>query len=738
MKILIVNQPLNNRGDESAHKALVRTLVREFPTAEVSVLWVNANPNSIMQFSINDNRVSYINIKGRKGISGFTKIALKTGHFWMLYLHPTTYKLIHIYKVYDWVITAPGGICMGGFQNWNHLLMLQIARMTKKKMIYYGRSFGPFPEETSDNRRFKQLSMDMLNYFSFFSIRDYKSELLAQKMGVSYIPTVDTAFLDSPKVEIPNELKEYTAAPYVVFVPNLLIWHYAFKDKLSKVDVINFYKSIIRIIEEKYACNRIIMLPQTFNYGTYNGDDIHFFYELKDSVGDCNISVIPDTYSSDIQQAIISGANCVIGARYHSVVFALNNAVPFVALSYEHKISGLVESLDKKSCMVDISNLSPQNFDEKIREFEKALGEAYADVKAQKVAKQIANNCFDKLKNMMYVDSFQNSSQELRRKITPYHSGSVTFSVTVPAYKSQFLAECIESILSQTYSEFELIIVDDASPEDLKSIVSRYNDDRIRYYKNERGYGAVNVVGNWNKCLEYSHGDFVICMGDDDRLMPTCLEQYNYLIDKYPNLDVYHARFELIDEKSQRHYVNYVDKRDEYESTFDLLANRFKGRYQFIGDHLFRTSTLREKGGFVDLPCAWFSDEISIAHSAGTKGIASTPEVAFQYRVNRSTISNSSNLSKFKIEASNIAEIWYENFINCNSTFCKQERDVLMSLMRKRIIRVKNDCMSYDMSYNLIVGWYKWRKETSILQLLNNWFYGVRLRIGRLYNRIAR
>ena len=87
-------------------------------------------------------------------------------------------------------------------------------------------------------------------------------------------------------------------------------------------------------------------------------------------------------------------------------------------------------------------------------------------------------------------------------------STNIKYSVTVPACKAQFLAECIDSILAQTYKNFELIIVNDASPQDLDSIVSKYDDPRIRYYKNKVGFGAEHVVGNWNKCLEYATGDY--------------------------------------------------------------------------------------------------------------------------------------------------------------------------------------------------------------------------------------
>lgn len=56
------------------------------------------------------------------------------------------------------------------------------------------------------------------------------------------------------------------------------------------------------------------------------------------------------------------------------------------------------------------------------------------------------------------------------------------FSIIVPCYKEIFLKECIESILSQTYQDFELILVNDASPYNIKQIVEQFKDDRISYY----------------------------------------------------------------------------------------------------------------------------------------------------------------------------------------------------------------------------------------------------------------
>lgn len=75
------------------------------------------------------------------------------------------------------------------------------------------------------------------------------------------------------------------------------------------------------------------------------------------------------------------------------------------------------------------------------------------------------------------------------------------YSFVIPAYKSSFLKEAIDSILAQTYTNFELIIVNDASPEDIESIVNSYEDYRIRYYVNSENIGGKNLVAQWNKSI---------------------------------------------------------------------------------------------------------------------------------------------------------------------------------------------------------------------------------------------
>lgn len=235
------------------------------------------------------------------------------------------------------------------------------------------------------------------------------------------------------------------------------------------------------------------------------------------------------------------------------------------------------------------------------------------------------------------------------------------FSVLIPAYKKKYLQECIASVLSQSFQDFEVVIVDDCSPEDIKSVVTIFNDSRISYYRNETNCGSVDVVDNWNICLKYAKGDYVLCIGDDDKLLPNCLEDYDQLISKYPGLGVYHGWTEIINDHSQ--FKDITASRIERESVYSLIWNRWNGRVQqFIGDFVFDRKKLLDKGGFYKLPMAWASDDITAVIMAAEKGIANTSSIVFQYRVSPTTISSKGGY-KTKIDAIKEEKGWFKEFL---------------------------------------------------------------------------
>lgn len=352
MTILIIEQPLNNRGDESAHRGLVNKLIKEYPNIKIKVLFYGRKDKDIDVFRVESSRVEYINIHLGQFVSKYhtriIKVLMMSRLTKLLYLLPGIRNVLKEYKSADFVLCAPGGMNLGGFRDWIHQAFLLLAKYENRKIIYWGRSIGPFSSATYLDRLFKKRSIDLLDYFSFISLRDYKSQTIAKQLNVNYTPTIDSAFLRDVPYELPKEiLDKIKETPYIVLVPNSLAWHSNFKTYTFE-DIQSFWIKMVNTLSKFYPNSKIVMLPQTIGYSKWLPDGEIYFNKIRNG-SDCKsqIIVLDEKYGSDIQQAIISNAQFLIGARYHSVIFAINQGVPFISLSYEHKMNGVIEMLKK-------------------------------------------------------------------------------------------------------------------------------------------------------------------------------------------------------------------------------------------------------------------------------------------------------------------------------------------------------------------------------------------------------
>ena len=297
------------------------------------------------------------------------------------------------------------------------------------------------------------------------------------------------------------------------------------------------------------------------------------------------------------------------------------------------------------------------------------------------------------------------------------------FSVTIPAYKAAFISEAVHSVLAQRFQDFELLIVDDASPENIKDAIKQYlSNPKLHYYRNEVNTGALNVVDNWNRCLEYSSGEFIICMGDDDMLGEDCLYELNRIINQYPDLGLYHSRTQIIDDSGK--VVQVLDELPSFENSLQLLSARWNGRIQFIGDFCFRTSELRRNGGFFKLPLAWGSDDISayIAAKGQGKGlrdgVANTSKPVFNYRINVQSISSNNNY-KTKLSSMMKAWDWFSREIESlhkTGALLSPDYYFFSSLCKKHFSEYPKAYVESDIKEKFVnvVYWIKHRKEVRL------------------------
>ena len=78
-------------------------------------------------------------------------------------------------------------------------------------------------------------------------------------------------------------------------------------------------------------------------------------------------------------------------------------------------------------------------------------------------------------------------------------------SIIMPSWNTgRFIAESIESVINQTYANWELLIVDDCSTDNTNEVVRKFNDDRIKFFKNEKNSGAAITR---NRALREANGE---------------------------------------------------------------------------------------------------------------------------------------------------------------------------------------------------------------------------------------
>ena len=119
-------------------------------------------------------------------------------------------------------------------------------------------------------------------------------------------------------------------------------------------------------------------------------------------------------------------------------------------------------------------------------------------------------------------------------------------SIIMPLYNTaNYVAQAIQSLLSQTYTNFELIIVDDASTDQSLEIVKSFNDTRIKILTNEKNEG---IVFSRNRGLQIAKGKFLAPFDSDDIAMPEKFEKQIIFLKKHPDFGLIGSWVKIIDE----------------------------------------------------------------------------------------------------------------------------------------------------------------------------------------------
>lgn len=110
----------------------------------------------------------------------------------------------------------------------------------------------------------------------------------------------------------------------------------------------------------------------------------------------------------------------------------------------------------------------------------------------------------------------------------------MNISILLPVYNAEStIKETIDSILNQTYSDFEAIIINDGSSDNSEQKILEYKDKRIHYYRNESNRGLIYTL---NRGLELCKGKYIVRIDADDIMLPTRLEEQIQFMEKHPTI----------------------------------------------------------------------------------------------------------------------------------------------------------------------------------------------------------
>ena len=284
-------------------------------------------------------------------------------------------------------------------------------------------------------------------------------------------------------------------------------------------------------------------------------------------------------------------------------------------------------------------------------------------------------------------------------------------SVIVPIYNvEKYVKKCLDSILFQTFSDFEVILVNDCSPDNSEAICEEYaiKDSRFKLVNKPQNEGLPQARKTG---FENSTGEYIINIDSDDWVEPTILEQlYNVAVNE--NADLVCCDF----------FREFPDKCEVVEYIIDT-NNRFNNLgftlYSAIWCYLFRRD-IYEK---IEFPLYSMAEDVVISQQAlfYSKKLCKISAPLYHYRVNPNAMTQNKTMESFLEHQKNL--LWTIDFLKTNlqNDFALIEKNVNILINKFKYIVLKNRKIRKNKDL------YKFYPGSGLLWFIirNKWFKGL-------------
>ena len=233
-------------------------------------------------------------------------------------------------------------------------------------------------------------------------------------------------------------------------------------------------------------------------------------------------------------------------------------------------------------------------------------------------------------------------------------------SVIMPVYNAEkYIEEAIESVLKQTFMNFELIIVNDGSTDHSEQIILGYKDKRIRYIRHHKNQGLIVSL---NEGVQYAIGEFIARLDADDIAHPQrFFRQVQFLL-RHPDHSICGSSYSVINGKGQKKFIVKLPSSDKQIRT--LL---FFGNCICHSSVMFRKKVLQNE---VYRPAYQLCEDYDLwSRMVDQSKVAVLPEPLIQYRLHGSNVSVKNRMEML----SNVSRVHAHFLDNCGLHYSREE-----------------------------------------------------------------
>jgi len=209
-----------------------------------------------------------------------------------------------------------------------------------------------------------------------------------------------------------------------------------------------------------------------------------------------------------------------------------------------------------------------------------------------------------------------------------------SYSIILPVRNGgEYVKECVQSILQQVHSNFNLIVLDNNSTDGTVEWITSLNDKRIVVYRSDK---SLTIEENWGRIKGVPKNEFMTMIGHDDLLQPHYLQEMDNLIAKHPQAGLYQTHFSFINEKGVA--VRPCQPMDEVQTVHEFLACQFARTIESTGTgYLMRSADFDTAGGMpASYPNLIFADFDLWVTLMARRYKATSVKNCFSYRLHQS------------------------------------------------------------------------------------------------------